>query len=136
MFMKQDIHPQYYKDAKVVCACGNIFETGSTQKELRVEICSACHPFYTGKQKLVDTARRVEKFKERAAKKAAVGKVRKGRKVKKATRDAKRKSISEKQEIRNKEIKDEVDKKVNKRVNKVVNRGVNKVDKSESKKEK
>ena len=60
--MKKDIHPKYYKDAKVICACGNKFTTGSTKPELRVDLCSACHPFYTGKQKLVDTARRVEKF--------------------------------------------------------------------------
>jgi large subunit ribosomal protein L31 len=60
--MKKDIHPKYYQDAKVVCACGNTFTTGSTKPEIRVDLCSACHPFYTGKQKLVDTARRVEKF--------------------------------------------------------------------------
>ena len=60
--MKSDIHPQY-TDLKVVCACGNQFETKSTLgKELHVEICSACHPFYTGKQKIVDTAGRVGKF--------------------------------------------------------------------------
>ncbi len=60
--MKSDIHPQY-ADIKVVCACGNQFETKSTLgKELHVEICSACHPFYTGKQKIVDTAGRVGKF--------------------------------------------------------------------------
>ena len=65
--MKKDIHPKYYSDAKVMCACGNTFTTGSTKPELKVELCSACHPFYTGKQKLVDTARRVEKFQARAA---------------------------------------------------------------------
>lgn len=65
--MKKDIHPTYYADAKVICACGNVFTTGSTKKELHVEICSNCHPFYTGKQKLVDTAGRVEKFKKRLA---------------------------------------------------------------------
>ena len=66
--MKKEIHPTYFVDAKVVCACGNTFTTGSTKKELHVEICSACHPFYTGKQKLVDTARRVEKFQTRTSK--------------------------------------------------------------------
>lgn len=66
-FMKKEIHPTYYADAKVVCACGHTFTTGSTKKELHVEICSNCHPFYTGKQKLVDTAGRVEKFRTRAA---------------------------------------------------------------------
>jgi large subunit ribosomal protein L31 len=70
--MKKDIHPKYYENAKVVCACGNTFATGSTKPELRVDLCSACHPFYTGKQKLVDTARRVEKFQ---AKLEASGKI-------------------------------------------------------------
>ncbi len=82
--MKKDIHPQYYPEAKVICACGNQFTTGSTVPEIHVEICSTCHPFYTGKQKLVDTARRVEKFKERASKKDEAASGRKGKKVKKA----------------------------------------------------
>ncbi len=59
--MKKDIHPEYHL-ANVRCACGNQFQVGSTLKEIKVEICSQCHPFYTGKQKLVDTAGRVEKF--------------------------------------------------------------------------
>lgn len=59
--MKKDIHPKYHM-TKVTCACGNTFETHSTVTELHVEICSACHPFFTGKQKLVDSAGRVEKF--------------------------------------------------------------------------
>ncbi|MBW1965338.1 MAG: 50S ribosomal protein L31 [Deltaproteobacteria bacterium] len=62
--MKDKIHPTYY-NAKVKCACGNEFEIGSTQKEIKVEICSKCHPFFTGKQKLMDTAGRVEKFYRR-----------------------------------------------------------------------
>ncbi len=62
--MKQGIHPDY-KKCKVTCACGNTFETGSTKDEIRVEICSACHPFFTGKQKLVDTGGRVGRFKKR-----------------------------------------------------------------------
>jgi len=69
--MKKEIHPEYYPNAKVTCACGNVFYVGSTKKEIQVEICYACHPFYTGKEKLVDTAGRVEKFKakkEKAAK--------------------------------------------------------------------
>ena len=65
--MKKDIHPKYYKDAKVICVCGNEFTIGSTKPEIKVELCSACHPFYTGKQKLVDTARRVEKFQAKVA---------------------------------------------------------------------
>lgn len=59
--MKKSIHPEY-KITKVSCACGNTFETRSTVEKLNVEICSNCHPFYTGKQKLIDTAGRVEKF--------------------------------------------------------------------------
>lgn len=82
--MKQEIHPQYFTDTKVACACGNTFTTGSTMKEIRVELCSQCHPFYTGKQKFVDTARRVEKFQEKMSKVSAAAAGRKGKKVKKA----------------------------------------------------
>jgi len=63
--MKEKIHPKYYNDAKVICSCGNVFTTGSTKKELRVELCSKCHPYFTGEQRIVDTAGRVEKFKKR-----------------------------------------------------------------------
>lgn len=66
MLMKPDIHPEYFTSS-VVCVCGNTYETKSTKKELRVDICSNCHPFYTGKQKLVDTEGRVDKFKKRYA---------------------------------------------------------------------
>jgi len=62
--MKDNIHPNYQK-AKVTCSCGNTFEVGSTVSEINVEICSACHPFFTGKEKLVDTAGRVDKFRAR-----------------------------------------------------------------------
>ena len=66
--MKQDIHPNY-NDINVTCACGNTFQTRSTLKdELHVEICSECHPFFTGKQKLVDTAGRVERFRQKYGK--------------------------------------------------------------------
>jgi large subunit ribosomal protein L31 len=65
--MKTNIHPQYH-EAKVKCACGNSFAVGSAKERIDIEICSKCHPFYTGKQKLVDTAGRVEKFKTRLAK--------------------------------------------------------------------
>ena len=68
--MKQAIHPTYHTDAKVVCACGHTFATGSTMKEIRVEICSNCHPFYSGKQKLIDTAGRVDRFKNNRKKRA------------------------------------------------------------------
>ena len=82
--MKAKIHPEYNEDCVVSCACGNTFTTGSTMKEIRVELCNQCHPFYTGKQKFVDTARRVEKFQEKATKVSAAAAVRKGKKVKKA----------------------------------------------------
>lgn len=62
---KKDIHPQYYPAAKVKCVCGNTFTVGSTRPEIGVEICHKCHPFYTGEEKLIDTAGRVEKFKTR-----------------------------------------------------------------------
>lgn len=68
--MKPKIHPSYV-EALVVCACGNTFKTRSTKKEIRLEICSNCHPFFTGKQKLIDTAGRVERFNKRYAKKGA-----------------------------------------------------------------
>jgi len=63
--MKDKIHPRYYNDAKVVCACGNTFTTGATKQLIKVEICSQCHPFFTGEQRIVDTAGRVERFKKR-----------------------------------------------------------------------
>lgn len=66
--MKKGIHPEYGKSV-VKCACGNTFETGSVKSELKVEICSACHPFFTGKQKLVDTGGRVERFNRKYGKK-------------------------------------------------------------------
>ena len=62
--MKEKVHPKY-EMTKITCACGNVIETRSTVKELQVEICSNCHPFFTGKQKLLDTAGRVERFKKK-----------------------------------------------------------------------
>ncbi len=94
--MKTAIHPTYTHAAKVTCACGNTFVTGSTLEELRVEICSNCHPFYTGKQNLVDTAGRVDRFTKLISKSGAGKTVRskreklatkKAKKVAKATRD-------------------------------------------------
>jgi large subunit ribosomal protein L31 len=64
--MKSDIHPKYEKTA-ITCACGNAIEVGSTKSNIRVEICSQCHPFFTGKQKLVDTAGRIERFRKKYA---------------------------------------------------------------------
>lgn len=89
-FMKKEIHPEYQTKAKVTCACGNNFTVGSTVPEIHVEICSMCHPFYTGKQKLVDTARRVEKFQEKMSKKDTAASGRKGKKVKRAAAKAKK----------------------------------------------
>lgn len=66
---KKDIHPKYYPKAVTRCACGNVFEVGSTKESIEIEICSQCHPFYTGKEKIVDVMGRVEKFKKRMAKK-------------------------------------------------------------------
>jgi large subunit ribosomal protein L31 len=66
--MKEKIHPKYFPNATVTCSCGNTFTTGSTRPSLKVELCSACHPFYTGEKRMVDTAGRVERFKQRYAK--------------------------------------------------------------------
>jgi len=63
--MQKEIQPEYFEDAEVVCACGNTFKTGSTKRELRVEVCSECHPFYTGKQKFAERGGRVERFKKK-----------------------------------------------------------------------
>lgn len=84
--MKKDIHPKYYPEAKVICACGNTFATGSTMEELKIEICSACHPFYTGKQKLIDSARRVEKFQAKVKAKTQSKTVHKNKRAKRATK--------------------------------------------------
>ncbi|MDE2481871.1 MAG: 50S ribosomal protein L31 [bacterium] len=84
--MKQNIHPNWHPEARVHCACGNVFTTGSTLKEISVEICSACHPLFTGQQKLIDTAGRVDKFNQRAA---AAAKKKEEAAARQAARDAK-----------------------------------------------
>lgn len=66
--MKTGIHPTFYEDAVVTCSCGNTFTTGSTQQSLKTDVCSVCHPFYTGQQRIVDTGGQVERFRRRAAK--------------------------------------------------------------------
>ena len=63
--MKTDIHPEYHPEAQVICSCGNTFTTGATKPVLRVEVCSACHPFFTGEQRIVDTEGRVERMRRR-----------------------------------------------------------------------
>jgi large subunit ribosomal protein L31 len=69
--MKKDIHPKYFEKATVKCACGNVMTVGSTKEALEVEICSACHPHYTGNENIIDSAGRIEKFKAKIAKKGA-----------------------------------------------------------------
>lgn len=64
--MKQAIHPQYFNEAQVICVCGNKFTTGSTREVIHVELCSKCHPFYTGEQKFVDSASRIQKFQQKS----------------------------------------------------------------------
>lgn len=70
--MKKDIHPKYYPEAKIICACGNTIVTGSTKPEMKVEVCSYCHPFFTGKKRLVDTAGQLDRFKKRFEKTAGM----------------------------------------------------------------
>ena len=70
--MKEDIHPKYYPEATVTCACGNSWTTGATQETIRTDVCSACHPFFTGEQRIVDTAGQVERFMRRLEKKVEI----------------------------------------------------------------
>ena len=86
--MKPDIHPKFYPNAKITCACGAAFTTGSTRESFHTEICSQCHPFYTGKQKLVDTTGTVDRFKKRAA---AAAKIQAAAKPKKARKTREKK---------------------------------------------
>jgi large subunit ribosomal protein L31 len=86
--MKKEIHPEYYPNAKVSCACGNVFYVGSTKKEIGIEICYACHPFFTGKEKLIDTAGRIEKFKARKEKASKT--ITRSKKEKKAVKKTKK----------------------------------------------
>ena len=90
--MKKNIHPKYYPKAKIICACGNIIEAGSTASEMKTEICSGCHPLYTGKKKTLDATGRVDRFKkltERSAKKKTASKGKKER-VKKPRAETKK----------------------------------------------
>jgi large subunit ribosomal protein L31 len=70
--MKEGIHPKYYPQATVICACGNTWKTGATQEVIRTDVCSACHPFFTGEQRIVDTAGQVDRFMRRLEKKAGL----------------------------------------------------------------
>jgi len=86
--MKKDIHPKYHSGTTVKCACGHEFETGSTNPDIKVEICSACHPFYTGKQKMIDRAGRVERFQQKMEKKSTLKNT--GKKAKRQEKKKKR----------------------------------------------
>lgn len=95
--MKTDIHPTYNETAAVVCtSCNNEFAIGSTADKITVELCHKCHPFYTGTQRLVDTGQRVERFKQRMAKRSDAAEARKGKKVKKAKQEEAKKTKEEK----------------------------------------
>lgn len=98
--MKVNTHPTYYTDAKIVCACGNTIEVGSTVKEIHVELCSVCHPFYTGKQNLIDTSGRIEKYEQKTkatAEKAGTSLGKKAKTAKRAAQKAAKKAT--KQEV-------------------------------------
>lgn len=88
--MKKDLHPTYYPTAVITCACGATYHAGSTQEATAVEVCAACHPFFTGKQHIVDSARRVEKFGTRAASKATAVKTAKEKAKDRAVRATKK----------------------------------------------
>jgi large subunit ribosomal protein L31 len=72
--MKKDLHPEYYPEARVVCGCGNTFVTGATKQLIKTDICSACHPFFTGEQRIVDTAGQVERYMRRLEKRGEMEK--------------------------------------------------------------
>jgi len=85
--MKEDIQPKYYPEATVVCACGNTWSTGSTQETIRTDVCSACHPFFTGEQRIVDTEGQVDRFYKKLKVHEEFQKEKEARKTKKATAD-------------------------------------------------
>lgn len=112
--MKAKIHPDYFT-ATVTCACGNTFQVGSTKENIRVEICSNCHPFYTGKQNLVDTAGRVDRFKEMMAKKTKLQEAKRAEEAaKKAAKAEKAKAEAKAQEEATKPTKKAAPKKAKK----------------------
>lgn len=86
--MKADTHPTYFADAAVTCACGNKFTVGSTKKEIAIEICSNCHPFFTGNEKILDSAGRIDRFKAKAASKQTDVKKKKDVKIEKRAKRA------------------------------------------------
>lgn len=93
--MKANLHPQYFEDIQVVCACGNVFTTGSTKGQIKVEICSSCHPFYTGAQRFVDTVGKVQKFQAQQTAAAAKQATVKAKKQKQEDEDRRPKTLRE-----------------------------------------
>ncbi len=94
--MKRKIHPKYNPEVEVKCACGNFFKVGSTAQKINVEICSDCHPFYTGKEKLVDSTGRVDRFKQRLQKTTAIKETKKTAKKKPVKNEVKKATESKK----------------------------------------
>jgi large subunit ribosomal protein L31 len=94
--MKKSIHPKYFDKAEIICACGNTIKAGSTVEKMHVEICSACHPFYTGKKKVLDTTGRVDRFKKMAEKAAEKKEATKKAKLAKAEKVAAKKASAKK----------------------------------------
>jgi large subunit ribosomal protein L31 len=82
--MKKDLHPTYFVDSKITCACGNVIATGSTKESIVVEVCSNCHPFYTGKQNILDTAGNVDRFKKRTERATTISAAKAEKKPRKA----------------------------------------------------
>ena len=93
--MKQAIHPQYFDNAQVTCVCGNRFTTGSTQEQIHVELCYKCHPFYTGEQRFVDSASRIEKFEKKKVVAQKAQEIVKAKKEEKVKRDNEPKTLRE-----------------------------------------
>ena len=94
--MKKDIHPKWYPECKVTCACGNTFTVGATVPEMHIEVCSACHPYFTGQMKYIDTKGRIQRFQEKAKKAAAL----KAKKLKKKERKKKERPESFKEMLK------------------------------------
>ena len=93
--MKKNVHLEFYEDCRVTCACGHSFITGSTQKEIKVEICSQCHPFFTGEMKYVDIQGRVEKFQKQVEKARKVKTLQKNKKEKRKKQQSQPKTLKE-----------------------------------------
>jgi len=89
--MKKNTHPKYYENATIRCACGNTLKVGSTKENIEVEVCASCHPFFTGKGRIIDVSGRVEKFKRRAAKKAETPSKKKEKRAAKSAAEPKKK---------------------------------------------